>query len=100
MADSFFWTDNDLVVQTRSMYGGAPRKAIACFRLDRSGDSSHFNYFTNAKTANAIVSGLIENNPSDWRVIGPLSFAGLSSDGSRGASLPPVDRLAAAEKPR
>jgi len=99
MADSFFWTDNDLVVQTRSMYGGVPRKAIACFRLDRSGDSSHFNYFTNAKTANAIVSGLIENNPSDWSVIGPLSFAGLSSDGSRGASLPPVDRLAAAEKP-
>jgi hypothetical protein len=99
MADSFFWTDNDLVVQTRSMYGGVPRKAIACFRLDRSGDSSHFNYFTNAKTANAIVSGLIENNPRDWSVIGPLSFAGLSSDGSRGASLPPVDRLAAAEKP-
>jgi pimeloyl-ACP methyl ester carboxylesterase len=99
MADSFFWTDNDLVVQTRSMYGGAPRKAIACFRLDRSGDSSHFNYFTNAKTANAIVSGLIENNPQDWSVIGPLSFAGLSSDGSRGTFLPPVDRLAAADKP-
>jgi len=99
MADSFFWTDNDLVVQTRSMYGGVPRKAIACFRLDRSGDSSHFNYFTNAKTAHAIVSGLIENNPPDWSVIGPLSFSGLSSDGTRGASLPPIDRLAAAEKP-
>ena len=25
LADAFFWTDNDLVVQTRSMYGGSPR---------------------------------------------------------------------------
>ena len=25
LADAFYWTDNDLVVQTRSMYGGAPR---------------------------------------------------------------------------
>jgi pimeloyl-ACP methyl ester carboxylesterase len=99
MADSFFWTDNDLVVQTRSMYGGAPRKAIACFVLNRSGDSSHFNYFTNAKTATAIVSGMIENNPQEWRVIGPLSFAGKSSGGDRGAALTAVDPLAAAAKP-
>jgi len=99
MADTFFWTDNDLVVQTRSMYGGAPRKAIACFVLDRSADSSHFSYFTNAKTANAIVSGLIENNPQNWSIIGPLSYAGQSSEGFRGAPLPAVDRLDAAEKP-
>jgi hypothetical protein len=25
LADAFYWTDNDLVVQTRSMYGGGPR---------------------------------------------------------------------------
>ncbi|HEX2309530.1 MAG TPA: hypothetical protein VHH91_02335, partial [Vicinamibacterales bacterium] len=25
LSDAFFWTDNDLVVQTRSMYGGTPR---------------------------------------------------------------------------
>jgi pimeloyl-ACP methyl ester carboxylesterase len=25
LADSFYWTDHDLVVQTRAMYGGAPR---------------------------------------------------------------------------
>ena len=99
MADTFFWTDNDLVVQTRSMYGGAPRKAIACFVLDRSADSSHFSYFTNAKTANAIVSGLIDNKPQNWKLIGPLSFAGQSSEGTRGAQLPAGDRLLAAEKP-
>lgn len=105
MADTFFWTDNDLVVQTRSMYGGVPRNAIACFVLDRSAESSHFSYFTNARTASAIVSGLIENTPPNWRLIGPLSFAGQSSEGSRGAPLSAVDRfakadhLAAAEKP-
>ena len=27
LSDAFYWTDNDLVVQTRSMYGGAPRAA-------------------------------------------------------------------------
>ena len=26
LSDAFFWTDNDLVVQTRSMYGGSPRE--------------------------------------------------------------------------
>ena len=25
LADAFYWTDNDLVVQTRSMYGGTAR---------------------------------------------------------------------------
>ena len=27
LSDAFFWTENDLAVQTRSMYGGAPRAA-------------------------------------------------------------------------
>ena len=99
MADTFFWTDNDLVVQTRSMYGGAPRKVGAYFVLDRGAESSHFNYFTNVTTATAIVSGLIKNNSDDWRVIGPLSYAGQSSSGNRGATWQPDDRRAPAEKP-
>jgi len=81
MADAFFWTDNDLVVQTRSMYGGVPRAAGASFVLDRGGKASHFNYFTNGLTAEAIVNGLIQESPRDWRVIGPLSYAGDSSEG-------------------
>lgn len=84
VADAFFWTDNDLVVQTRSMYGGAPRAKGATFVLERSGESSHFNYFTNPRTAHAIVNGLIEANPKGWKVVGPLSFAGQSSQGVRG----------------
>lgn len=45
MADAFYWTDNDLVVQTRSMYGGTPRAAGASFVLDRGAKVSHFAYF-------------------------------------------------------
>ena len=40
LADGFYWTDNDFVVQTSSMYGGAPRAGGASFLLDRGGDVS------------------------------------------------------------
>ena len=51
LSDAFYWTDNDLVVQTRSMYGGAPRAKTASgsgarFLLDKGGKVSHFNYFS------------------------------------------------------
>lgn len=85
MADAFFWTDNDLVVQTRSMYGGAPRAADASFVLDCGGEVNHFNYFTNDRTAEAVVTGLTQSS-SDWRRIGPLSYAGTASDGVRAAT--------------
>ncbi|HEX2641537.1 MAG TPA: alpha/beta hydrolase, partial [Thermoanaerobaculia bacterium] len=86
MADSFYWTDNDLVVQTRSMYGGAPRAESALFVLDQGGEVSHFNYFRNDRTAGAIVGALIEEKPpQEFRTIGPLSWAGESSTGIRAA---------------
>ena len=99
VADAFFWTDNDLVVQTRSMYGGAPRAAGATYVLDRSGATSHFNYFTNPGTANAIVTGLTKPDPAVWKVIGPLSYAGAASEGSRGARRPRETGQAVPEKP-
>ncbi|MBN3751481.1 CHAT domain-containing protein [Paraburkholderia sp. Tr-20389] len=86
LSDAFFWTDNDLVVQTRSMYGGAPRAADASFVLDRGGKVSHFSYFSNERTAKLIADALISNAPpADFQAIGPLSWAGESSDGVRGA---------------
>jgi hypothetical protein len=84
MADAFYWTDNDLVVQTRSMYGGAPRAAGATFLLDQGGAVSHFSYFSNERTAEAIVSAVMQPSPQGFRVIGPLSWAGESSTGVRG----------------
>ncbi len=89
-ADALFWTDNDLVVHTSSMYGGVPRTQTATFVLDRGGDVDHFRYFANDYTAGAIVDVLIEPKPTGWTPIGPQSYQGGSSTGSRGVT-PQVD---------
>ena len=102
VADSFYWTDNDLVVQTRSMYGGVPRKEAATFVLDQGGKVSHFTYFTNETSAAAITSALVDADPRRFRPIGPLSWAGEESSGAR-APRPrdafPTDRPPATDKP-
>ena len=89
LADAFYWTDNDLVVQTRSMYGGGPRApagghAAASFLLDQGGEVTHFGYFSNPRTAEAVCNGLTQDTPAGFRPIGPMSWAGSSSDGLRG----------------
>jgi tetratricopeptide (TPR) repeat protein len=99
LADSFYWTDNDLVVQTRSMYGGTPRAAGATFVLDQGGDVSHFNYFSNDRTAGGIVDALTRAEPPNFRTIGPLSWAGESSAGVRAARRAAADTTPAADKP-
>jgi len=90
LSDAFYWTDNDLVVQTRSMYGGAPRAATATgagasFLLDRGAKVSHFNYFANERTVKAIANALLEAAPADFATIGPLSWAGQDASGTRAA---------------
>lgn len=85
LADAFYWTDNDLVVQTRSMYGGAPRQAGAAFLLDHGGKVDHFSYFANVLTAEAVVNGLVQDRPPGYRRIGPLSWSGEDATGVRGA---------------
>lgn len=84
LADAFFWTDNDLVVQTRSMYGGVRRSSErAHFVRAEGGDVSHFTYFDTPRTVQAIVRGLLEDSPADYRPIGPESWAGKSATGVR-----------------
>ena len=90
LSDAFYWTDNDLVVQTRSMYGGVPRAATASgagasFLLDRGAKVSHFNYFANERTVKAIASALMEAAPANFATIGPLSWAGQDASGTRSA---------------
>lgn len=87
LTDAFYWTDHDLVVQTRSMYGGTPRgENGAHFVLDRGARVSHFRYFENERTAAAIVDGLIASVlPGEYRRIGPLSWAGEDASGTRAA---------------
>ncbi len=85
LADAYYWTDNDIVVQTRSMYGGAPRNGGASFLFDQGGRVTHFNYFANERTALALVDGLTQPQPAGFRLIGPLSWAGRDSGGVRAA---------------
>ena len=85
LSDAFYWTDHDLVVQTRSMYGGTPRGDTSTFLLDRGGKVSHFAYFSNPTTASAIVNALTERSPEGFGVIGPLSWSGTSATGTRAA---------------
>jgi CHAT domain-containing protein len=95
LADAFYWTDNDIVVQTRSMYGGSPRKdGGASFVLDQGGKVTHFNYFANARSVGALVDGLTLAQPAGYRPIGPLSWAGDDASGlrarrTRAPGLPP-----------
>lgn len=90
LADAFYWTDNDLVVQTRSMYGGSPRASTsthpgASFLLERGGQVTHFAYFSHPRTAEAVCNGLLQDQPAGFRAIGPLSWAGQSGTGVRAA---------------
>jgi pimeloyl-ACP methyl ester carboxylesterase len=84
MSDLYYWKDNDLVVQTSSMYGGSPRAGSASFLLNRGGAVSHFSYFSNERTAAAVVEGLTADNPRDFSPIGPMSWRGEDASGSRG----------------
>lgn len=99
LADAYYWTDNDIVVQTRSMYGGAPRAAGASFLLDQGGKVTHFNYFANQRTVDAVVGGLTQDQPSGFRTIGPLSWAGQDAGGLRAARRGADDGRPAAAKP-
>ncbi|MBU1308081.1 MAG: CHAT domain-containing protein [Gammaproteobacteria bacterium] len=82
LADSFYRTDNDLVVQTSAMYGGVLRRD-ARFILESSGKTDHFNYFSNLSTASAITEALTQQQPSGFLPVGPLSYQGKSASGVR-----------------
>ncbi|MET0790875.1 MAG: hypothetical protein ABW061_05095, partial [Polyangiaceae bacterium] len=99
IADAFFWTDNDLIVQTRSMYGGRPRKGGSAFFLDRGGNVTHFNYFANRATARLITRAVTEQKPEEFLRIGGLSSSGESSSGSRGGSADVITASRSKAKP-
>jgi hypothetical protein len=87
VTDAYYWTDHDIVVQTSSMYAGAARKDGASFLLDQGGKTTHFAYFVNARTVEAVVDALVQKPlPSGFAPIGPLSWAGRSADGLRGTT--------------
>jgi tetratricopeptide (TPR) repeat protein len=93
LTDAFYWTDNDFVVQTSSMYGGTPRRISSTFQLDRGGKVSHFAYFVNKDSATAVVDALTVDTPEKFQRIGMESYAGKDSSGVRAAVDQPEDAV-------
>ncbi|EHR73675.1 hypothetical protein BurJ1DRAFT_4890 [Burkholderiales bacterium JOSHI_001] len=83
LADAFYNGDNDLVVQTHAMYGGVPREGGSLFLLDQGPQVTHFNYFRNPRTVQAVVDALLQDRPAGFAPVGPLSWAGESASGLR-----------------
>jgi hypothetical protein len=81
------------------MYGGSPRTGGASFLLDQGGKVTHFNYFANERTVQAVVGGLTQDAaPAGFRTIGPLSWAGQDRPACaprRSAASPPRSRRTA-----
>ena len=77
----FDGVDNDLVVDTDSMYAGVarPQKAHALF--DQGPDVSHFRYFTNQATRAALRSWILEPNVDAIDAFGPLPGIGAELSG-------------------
>jgi pimeloyl-ACP methyl ester carboxylesterase len=70
LSDAFYFEDNDLVVQTASMYGGAKREgANALWVLGQGPDVSHGRYFRNADTARLVGQALMADKPAMFKPI-------------------------------
>ena len=63
--------DNDLVVDTDSMYGGLARDQ-GRYLFDQGADVSHFRYFANARTRSALQAWLTEEKPAENRLFLPI----------------------------
>jgi CHAT domain-containing protein len=68
----FYAVDNDLVVNTRSMYLGSKRHDALKYLFDETTDVDHFHYFANEKTSNALLDAL--------KADGDLAAAGFKSE--------------------
>lgn len=55
----FKWKENDLVVDTTSMYQGAKRQDPVQYFLDHNPNTNHFNYFLNDNTRDALKQALL-----------------------------------------
>jgi tetratricopeptide (TPR) repeat protein len=58
----FYLRDNDLVVNTRSMYQGARRSRNVQYFFNETTDVDHFHYFKNKETSDAMLVALKASN--------------------------------------
>lgn len=64
--------DNDLVVDTDSMYAGLAGQAGARYFYDRGEEVSHFGYFENVQSREALKQWLTTNDPATAANFSPL----------------------------
>jgi len=91
VADKFYDGEHDLVVNTPSMYGGAPRSqsSAALLAYQRGDTVNHFNYFRNERSATALLKALETTN-----------FAGLEGSSIGFESMRPAVKPIAREVSR
>ena len=99
LSDAFYWTDNDLVVQTRSMYGGAPREGGRRLRARPGRQGLALQLLHQRAHGRRDRRRAHAGRPDGFRPIGPLSWAGESSTGIRAARRATVDEKPPAAKP-
>ncbi len=61
LANLFFWKANDLVVDTRSMAGGATRREYL-WHLEENRHVTHVNYFRRSETASLVQRALLRTD--------------------------------------
>ncbi|MBS1189198.1 MAG: hypothetical protein H6R10_990 [Rhodocyclaceae bacterium] len=61
-SEALFGGENDLVVNTPSMYGGAERAGKAWYYLAKEPGTWHCNYFGRQETTGMLVDGLLNND--------------------------------------
>lgn len=59
VADGFYQENHDLIVNTRAMYGGAPRAQTPHYFFDQGPTVNHFHYFKNPETTRRLLTGLL-----------------------------------------
>ncbi|TKB71705.1 MAG: CHAT domain-containing protein [Nitrospira sp.] len=70
--------DNDLVVNTNSMFQGVPRSAVSRYIFDQGSDVSHFRYFRNSRTRHLLVQSITnagEQWPAEFRLLDEAKVA-------------------------
>ncbi|HRJ52013.1 MAG TPA: CHAT domain-containing protein [Candidatus Thiothrix moscowensis] len=87
VSERFFGEDNDYVVNTAGMYGGAQRVQGMRFYLDQRDDSSHFGYFRDAQVLERLINAL-QRPDNDLRLL-PLRE---ETDGNRSRSASTANR--------
>ena len=90
--DLFFREDHDLVVNTSAMDGGMARNPPARASFTQGPEVSHFAYFSNPRTAERVVEGLLRADDQDggFKPIPAEEVGVVTAPAKRGGEKRPV----------